>query len=74
MLYGKVLRPTAFGATLTALDAEQAQQMPGVTVVRDGNFVGVTAPSHQPAEKRPRGPARHLETNRNPLAMSCSGT
>ena len=50
MLYGKVLRPPAFGATLTSLDARAAQEMPGVTVIHDGNFVGVTAPSVHVAE------------------------
>jgi isoquinoline 1-oxidoreductase len=50
MLYGKVLRPAAFGATLTSLDTHQAEAMPGVRVVHDGNFVGVTAPTPQAAE------------------------
>ena len=50
MLYGKVLRPPAFGATLSSLDASKAQQMPGVTVVHDGNFVGVAAPSPHVAQ------------------------
>ena len=49
MLYGKVLRPAAFDATLTSLDTSKAEQM-GVTVVRDGNFVGVAAPSSRAAE------------------------
>jgi isoquinoline 1-oxidoreductase len=44
MLYGKVFRPISFGATLTSLDAKAAEALPGVTVVRDGNFVGVVAP------------------------------
>ena len=44
MLYGKVLRPPAFGATLVSLDASKAEQM-GVTVVHDGDFVGVAAPT-----------------------------
>jgi nicotinate dehydrogenase subunit B len=44
MLYGKVLRPAAFEATLVSLDTQKAEQM-GVTVVHDGNFVGVAAPS-----------------------------
>ncbi|MDO8544008.1 MAG: molybdopterin-dependent oxidoreductase [Opitutaceae bacterium] len=43
MLHGRVLRPAAFGATLASLDASGAEAMRGVTVVRDGNFVGVTA-------------------------------
>jgi nicotinate dehydrogenase subunit B len=44
MLYGKVLRPPTFGATLVSLNPQKAEQM-GVTVVRDGNFVGVAATS-----------------------------
>src|SRR5579872_744112 len=46
MLYGKVLRPAAFNATLTSLDTQKAEQM-GVTVVHDGNFIGVAAPSSE---------------------------
>ena len=51
MLFGKVLRPPTFQATLTSLDARQAEAMPGVTVVRDGNFVGIAAPSEQIASR-----------------------
>jgi isoquinoline 1-oxidoreductase len=51
MLYGKILRPPAFGAALTCLDSREAEAMPGVTVVRDGNFVGVAAPTPQLAER-----------------------
>jgi len=42
MLYGKVLRPPSFGATLLSLDTQKAEQM-GATVVHDGNFVGAAA-------------------------------
>ncbi len=45
MLYGKILRPAAFHATLNSLDAQAAKAMPGVTVVQEGDFVGITAPS-----------------------------
>ncbi|HLW79933.1 MAG TPA: molybdopterin cofactor-binding domain-containing protein [Terriglobia bacterium] len=45
MLYGKVLRPASLGATLASLDAHEAEAMAGVTVVHDGDFVGVAAPS-----------------------------
>jgi isoquinoline 1-oxidoreductase len=45
MLHGKVLRPAAFGATLVSVETSEAQAMPHVTVVRDGNFVGVVAPT-----------------------------
>jgi isoquinoline 1-oxidoreductase len=44
MLYGKMLRPPSFGATLLSLETQTAEQM-GVTVVHDGDFVGVAAPS-----------------------------
>ena len=55
MLYGKVLRPESFGATLASLDAGAAQAMPGVTVVHDGDFVGVAAPSVEMAERALKG-------------------
>jgi isoquinoline 1-oxidoreductase len=51
MLVGKVLRPAAFEATLASLDAREAEAMPGVTVVRDGNFVGVAAPNEAVASR-----------------------
>jgi isoquinoline 1-oxidoreductase len=46
MVYGKVLRPPSFGATLVSVDAQKAEQM-GATVVNDGNFVGVAAASSE---------------------------
>ena len=49
MLYGKVLRQPSFNATLVSADTRTAEQM-GATVVLDGNFVGVAAPSTQAAE------------------------
>ncbi len=45
MWHGKVLRPPSYGAKLTSLDAGAARAMPDVVVVRDGDFVGVAAPS-----------------------------
>ena len=51
MLHGKVLRPSGFNATLTSLDDSAAKKMAGVTVVRDGEFVGVVAPSTWSAEE-----------------------
>jgi isoquinoline 1-oxidoreductase len=51
VLCGKVLRPPAFGATLASLDARDAQAMPGVTVVHDGDFVGVAAPRLRDAQR-----------------------
>jgi nicotinate dehydrogenase subunit B len=51
MLYGKVLRPPAFGATLSSLDTHKADKLPGAIVVHDGNFVGVAAPSAEIASR-----------------------
>src|SRR5664280_2591541 len=45
MLFGRVLRPPSYGATLDSLETSRAAAMPGVRVVRDGDFVGVVAPS-----------------------------
>ncbi len=49
MLVGKVLRPPSLGAIRTALDTSAAAALPGVTVVEDGDFVGVAAPGMGPA-------------------------
>ena len=51
MLYGRVLRPAAFEATLASVDTKAAEAMDGVSVVHDGNFVGVTAPDALQAEQ-----------------------
>ena len=49
MLFGKVVRPSALNATLFSSDTKAAEAMPGVTVVRDGDFIGVVAPDQQTA-------------------------
>ena len=51
MLFGKILRPPSFGATLSSLDKRQAEAMNGVVVVHDGDFVGVAAPNEHAAEQ-----------------------
>src|SRR6185369_4145767 len=45
MLYGSVLRPPSYGATLENVDPAAARKLAGVTVVRDGEFTGCTAPT-----------------------------
>jgi nicotinate dehydrogenase subunit B len=47
MLHGKILRPPAFGSIILSIDSREAEQIPGVTVVHDGNFVGVVAPTSE---------------------------
>jgi len=42
MLFGKVLRPASYGATLVSVDTKAAEAA-GVTVVHDGDFIGVAA-------------------------------
>jgi isoquinoline 1-oxidoreductase len=51
MMYGKILRPAGFNASLSSLDTNAAEKMPGVKVVRDGDFVGVVADDVAIAEK-----------------------
>jgi nicotinate dehydrogenase subunit B len=41
MMYGRVVRPSAFQATLVSADVQAARDMPGVIAVRDGDFIGV---------------------------------
>ncbi len=43
MLYGKVLRPPSYGATLLEADLSGAKTMENVVAVQDGGFVGVAA-------------------------------
>ena len=68
MLYGKIVRPDAFGATLVSVDTRAAGQIPGVTVVHDGNFVGVAAPSESAA--RAAAAAIHAEWKSDPQPSS----
>lgn len=51
MVYGAVLRAPSFGAELESVNVDAASAMAGVTVVRDGDFVGCTAPSSFAARK-----------------------
>jgi len=51
MRYGRVLRPAAPGARLQSLDDSAACALHGVTVVRDGSFVGVVAEREEIALK-----------------------
>ncbi len=48
MLYGKVLRPTSYGATLVSVNLPQ--QGSDTTFVHDGDFIGVAAPSQEAAK------------------------
>jgi len=51
MLYGKIVRPAAFNASLVSVDVKAAEAMPGVKVVTDGSFIGVVAADQLTATK-----------------------
>jgi isoquinoline 1-oxidoreductase len=74
MLFGKVLRPKSLDAKLLSLDAKETEALPSVTVVRDGNFVGVAAPTLFEAEqalakiKAEWSPSEHQSTSQSIFA------
>jgi len=45
MVFGSVFRPEAYNAKLESIDTSAAEKIPGVRVVRDGDFTGVVAES-----------------------------
>jgi CO/xanthine dehydrogenase Mo-binding subunit len=47
MLMGRVIRPEALGAEPLSVDDSRARTLTGVTIVRDGNFIGVVAPDER---------------------------
>ena len=49
MLYGKILRAPSYEAKLIEANLAKAKSIPGVIVVRDGDFVGVAAPDSRTA-------------------------
>jgi isoquinoline 1-oxidoreductase len=51
MLHGKLVRPASFRAKIASIDTKEAEAMSGVTVVHDGEFVGVVAPNTLQAER-----------------------
>jgi isoquinoline 1-oxidoreductase len=51
MHYGQIIRPDGYNARLVGLDDAKARAMPGVTVIHDGTFIGVVAPSERVARR-----------------------
>jgi nicotinate dehydrogenase subunit B len=51
MLHGKVLRPPALDAKLVSVETKEAETLPGVVVVRDGDFLGVAASTSHEAQQ-----------------------
>ncbi|HET6573535.1 MAG TPA: molybdopterin cofactor-binding domain-containing protein [Fimbriiglobus sp.] len=51
MLFGKVMRPPAFHAKLTAFNVNRDEVPPEVRVIRDGEFIATVAPTAHAAAK-----------------------
>jgi isoquinoline 1-oxidoreductase len=51
LLCGRIVRPEAHESTLVSVEEAGARAMAGVTVVRDGNFLGVVAPTERAAAR-----------------------
>lgn len=51
LLHGAVVRPAGYRAVLVSVDDRPARAMEGVRVVRDGDFIGVVAPSERLARR-----------------------
>jgi isoquinoline 1-oxidoreductase len=51
MLFGRVLRPEGYEGTLVSVDDSRAKAIAGVTVVRDGEFLGLVAPNERVARR-----------------------
>ncbi len=50
LLYAKVLRPPALDATLVSVDLSEAEQVDGLEIVKDGDFVAVLHQDYETAE------------------------
>ena len=51
MLHGRIVRPSAIGATLASVDDSAVKSIPGAAVVKDGEFIGVVAPTERAARR-----------------------
>jgi CO/xanthine dehydrogenase Mo-binding subunit len=51
LMYGRVIRSEGYTGTLVSFDDTAARALPGVVVVRDGDFAGVVAPSERLARR-----------------------
>ena len=51
MAHGRVVRPVSIGASLMTVDDSAARAIRGVTIVRDGDFLGLVAPDQEAANR-----------------------
>ena len=66
MLTGRIVRPSAFESKLVSSDTKGAEAIPGVVVVRDGDFIGVVAPDRQTALRAEKAIAVHWQAPGQP--------
>ncbi len=70
MLYGRILRPPSYGATLDSIDLTAAKALDDLVVVRDGTFVGFAAPSSHRATQALEVAARTASWKTSPRPAS----
>ena len=51
MMHGRIIRSEGYTGTLASFDDAAARALPGVVVVRDGDFAGIVAPTDRLARK-----------------------
>ncbi len=73
MLFGKVVRPPSFRAKLASVESAKAAAMPGVHIVRDGDFVGVAAAHPRDAERAAAAVEAKWEETPQPSAAELFG-
>lgn len=49
MVYGKILRAPAYGASLVSADVEKAKLSSAINIIQEKGFIGITAPDPQTA-------------------------
>jgi isoquinoline 1-oxidoreductase len=70
MLYGRVLRPAKYRAKLASVDLAPAEAMEGITAVRDGEFVGVVAPTAFAARQAIEAVSKTAKWDESPIPSS----
>lgn len=70
MLYGKVMRPATYGATLESVNLSAAEAMDDVAVVRKGQFVGFAARSSYRATQALEAVAKTASWKASPQPVS----
>lgn len=74
MLFGRVVRPPSYDATLTAFDADAIRTLPGVVaVLRDGNFIGLVAEREEQAVNARTAAQKAAQWKETPLPADEAG-